>query len=154
MVTVDQYRRIALGLAGAVEREHMGHPDFRAPGWDGRIFATIHDTHETGSLMLTPEQQQRFLREAADAFFPAPGAWGRNGSTSVRFASVDEELLGEAMTMAWQNVMAKGAKGAKAARAPARRSSGKPTPKAVKKKAVKKRAVKKRAVERTRTRRK
>jgi hypothetical protein len=114
-VTVEQYRRIALGMDGAVEREHMGHPDFRAPGPGGRIFATIHDTRETGSLTLTPDQQQRFLRDAGEAFFPAPGAWGRSGSTSVRFAAVDAETLGEAMTLAWQNVMAK------AARAPARK---------------------------------
>lgn len=92
-------------MADAVEREHMGHPDFRAPGPDGRIFATIHDDRKTGSLTLTPEQQQRFLREAPNAFCPAPGAWGRAGSTSVRFEAVDEDTLGEAMTLAWQNVM-------------------------------------------------
>jgi hypothetical protein len=118
-VTVDEYRRLVLGMAGAVERSHMGHPDFRAPGPDGRIFATIHDTHETGSLSLTPEQQQRFLRDAPEAFFPAPGAWGRGGSTSVRFAAADEELLGEAVTLAWQNVMSKPARKPKSSK-PAR----------------------------------
>ena len=106
-MTVAQYRRIALGLAAAVEREHMGHPDFRAPGPNGRIFATIHHSDESGSLTLTPEQQQRFLREAPGAFYPAPGAWGRAGSTSVRFAAVDEDTLGEAITLAWQNVINK-----------------------------------------------
>jgi hypothetical protein len=115
-VTVDEYRRIVLGMAGAVERSHMGHPDFRAPGPEGRIFATIHDTHETGSLTLTPDQQQRFLRDAPEAFFPAPGAWGRGGSTSVRFAAVAEEILGEAVTLAWQNVMSKPPRKPKTAR--------------------------------------
>jgi hypothetical protein len=114
-MTADQYRHLALGMTDAVERAHMGHPDFRAPGPSGRIFATIHAGHQTGSLMLTPEQQRRFLREAPDAFFPAPGAWGRGGSTSVRFAAVDEDTLGEAMTLAWQNVLDK------AARKPARK---------------------------------
>jgi hypothetical protein len=98
---------MALAMAGAVEREHMGHPDFRAPGPGGRIFATIHHSHETGGLMLTPEQQQGFLRDAPDAFFPAAGAWGRAGATMVRFAAADEETVGEAMTLAWQNAMAK-----------------------------------------------
>jgi hypothetical protein len=104
-MTADEFRRMALGMAGAVEREHMGHPDFRAPGPNGRIFATIHHSHESGSLMLTPDQQGRFLSAAPDAFSPAAGAWGRGGATTVRFASVDEETLGEAMTLAWQNVM-------------------------------------------------
>ena len=94
-------------MADAVERAHMGHPDFRAPGPNGRIFATIHHNHETGGLLFTPDQQQRFLREVPDSFFPAPGAWGRGGATSVRFAAVDEETLGEAITLAWQNAMNK-----------------------------------------------
>jgi hypothetical protein len=106
-MTANDYRRMALGMADAVEREHMGHPDFRAPGTNGRIFATIHHDEQTGSLTLTPEQQQHFLREAPDAFFPAPGAWGRAGSTSVRFSAVDEDTLGEAMTQAWRNVISK-----------------------------------------------
>jgi hypothetical protein len=97
-------------MADAVEREHMGHPDFRAPGPNGRIFATIHHSHESGGLMLTPDQQQRFMGEAPDAFSPAPGAWGRGGATTVRFASADQEILGEAMTLAWQNVTDKAAR--------------------------------------------
>jgi len=115
-MTVDEFRRMALGMADAVEREHMGHPDFRAPGPSGRIFATIHDSHETGGLMLTPDQQRQFLSAAPDAFSPASGAWGRDGATTVRFASVDEETLGEAMTLAWQNVINK------AERKPARKT--------------------------------
>jgi hypothetical protein len=98
---------MALGMADAVEREHMGHPDFRAPGPSGRIFATIHHSHESGGLILTPDQQGLFLSAAPGAFSPAPGAWGRGGATTVRFASVDKETLGEAMTLAWQNVMNK-----------------------------------------------
>ena len=119
----DDYRRIALGMAGAVERVHMGHPDFRAPGLNGRIFATIHHSHESGSLLLTPAQQQRFLDEVPDAFYPVAGAWGRGGATSVRFAAVDEETLGEAMTLAWQNAMNKAVK--KPVRRPARKQKPK-----------------------------
>ena len=104
-VNDNDFRRMALGLAGAVEREHMGHPDFRAPGPSGRIFATIHHDRRTGGLKLTPEEQQRFLAAAPDAFEPAAGAWGRAGATSVRFSVVDEETLGEAVTLAWQNVV-------------------------------------------------
>jgi hypothetical protein len=118
---------MALAMAGAVEREHMGHPDFRAPGPDGRIFATIHHSDETGGLMLTPEQQQGFLRDAPDAFFPAAGAWGRAGATMVRFAAAEEETVGEAMTLAWQNAMAKAKqrKSAAKSKAPVRKTKSK-----------------------------
>jgi hypothetical protein len=82
----------------------MGHPDFRA---NGRIFATIHPDHEFGMVKLTPEQQHRFVRESPASFAPESGAWGRQGCTRVRLDSVDDETLGEAMTLAWQNTAAK-----------------------------------------------
>lgn len=100
MLTPQRFRRIALGLQGAVEGAHMGHPDFRA---NGRIFATLHPDRIFGMVKLTPEQQQQFVREHPDAFTPENGAWGRQGCTRVRLAAVDEDTLGEAMTLAWKN---------------------------------------------------
>ena len=97
---------MALDLDGAIQSAHMGHPDFRA---HGRIFATIQHDREWGGLMLTPEQQQRFLAAFPAAFKPAAGAWGLSGSTLVHFGSVDEDTLGEALTLCWQNAAAKSA---------------------------------------------
>ena len=103
-MTANQFRGIALGMDGAVEGAHMGHPDFRA---FGRIFATLHQGDKTGMVQLTPEQQAVFVRDHPDAFLPESGAWGRNGSTRIVLAFVDEDTLGEVMTLAWQNVAAK-----------------------------------------------
>jgi YjbR len=122
-VTDDDFRRIALGMKGAVESAHMDHPDFRV---DNRIFATLHADNEWGMVILTPEQQQRFMQEAPKVFVPESGAWGRQGCTAVRLDVVDEELLGEAMTLAWRNRVEKSAAGrAKARPAPSRGKSGK-----------------------------
>jgi hypothetical protein len=99
-VNAGDFRRIALGLDGAIESAHMGHPDFRA---NGRIFATLHPDRRAGMVKLTPEQQRRFVRDDPGSFTPEPGAWGRGGCTAVRLATVDEEMLGEALTLAWQN---------------------------------------------------
>ena len=86
-------------MTNTAEGAHMGHPDFRA---GGRIFATIHPDHECGMVKLTPDQQLKFVREHP-AFVPENGAWGRQGCTRVRLDAVDEDTLGEAMTLAWQN---------------------------------------------------
>ena len=101
-MTADQFRRIALKMSGAIESAHMGHPDFRA---NGRIFATLHPGNEIGMVKLTPEQQKDFLGLDPDAFTPASGAWGRQGCTNVRLDSVEEDQLGEAMTLAWQGTV-------------------------------------------------
>jgi predicted DNA-binding protein (MmcQ/YjbR family) len=100
-MTARDFRRIALGMEGAVEASHMDHPDFRV---NGKIFATIHIDHVQGMVKLTPEQQERFTREHPATFHPAAGAWGRQGSTMVKFADAKEEVLGEAVTLAWQNL--------------------------------------------------
>ena len=102
-MTSDGFRCIALALAEATEGAHMGHPDFRVRG---RIFATIHGDARYGMVKLTPDQQEQFIRDYADTFAPESGAWGRAGCTRVALGTVNEEALGGALTLAWQNVIA------------------------------------------------
>ena len=102
-MTAGEFRRIALGMEGAIESAHMGHPDFRA---FGKIFATLHHGEKTGMVKLTPDQQTVFVRDHPEAFLPESGAWGRSGCTRVVLAEVDQDTLGEAMTLAWQSLAA------------------------------------------------
>ena len=108
-MTETKFRRIALGMKGAVEQSHMDHPDFRV---NGRIFATLHHDRTSGMVKLTPAQQAAFIRDQPAAFKPENGAWGRQGCTAVRLAKVDEDTLGEAMTLAWRNAAEKTARAA------------------------------------------
>ncbi len=114
----DDFRRMALGMTDAVEGAHMGHPDFRV---NGRIFATLHADLQFGMVNLTPDQQATFLQDHPDTFAPESGAWGRAGCTSVRLESIHEEALGEAITLAWQNLVGK-------SRAVGRQRSTRPVP--------------------------
>ena len=100
MLTARDFRRIALGMTDAVEGAHMGHPDFRV---QGKIFATLHADNAFGMVKLSPGQQQEFMARSG-AFAPESGAWGRQGCTAVRLDQVDEESLGEAITLAWQGI--------------------------------------------------
>jgi hypothetical protein len=99
-VKPDEFRRIALGMQNALEGAHMGHPDFRT---NGKIFATLYPDGQRGMVKLTLEQQGEFMANDPATFAPASGAWGRQGCTTVVLRSVDQALLGEAMTLAWQN---------------------------------------------------
>ena len=117
------FRRIVLALSDAVEGAHMGHPDFRVRN---RIFATIHPDPSHGMVKLRPDQQQVFVRDFPRIFAPENGAWGRAGCTRVMFSEADEEVLGEAASLAWQNVMqAQPAKSAKRKTSTRRRPSQK-----------------------------
>ena len=105
-MTANRFRRLALALGGVVERAHFNHPDFRV---GGRIFATLgYPDKDWGMVSLTPEQQHTCVRAQPDTFVVGKGKWGEQGSTGVRLATADEEVLGEALTLAWQNAVAMG----------------------------------------------
>jgi len=99
-MTAQGFRRLALALEGAIEGAHMGHPDFRV---DKRVFASLHSDNQSGMVKLTPDQQSMFVEEHPAAFAPEAGAWGLSGYTRVVLKMVDEEALGEALTLAWRN---------------------------------------------------
>jgi hypothetical protein len=104
MLTADTFRDIALSMQGAIERAHMGHPDFRA---NGRIFATLQADDQRGMVKLTPEEQREFMRMHPKMFVPASGAWGRQGCTMVQLDAADEATVRGAMILAWQHVAEK-----------------------------------------------
>jgi len=99
-MTVADFRRLALSLPGAQEGSHMGSADFRV---GGRIFATLASQKlGYGNLMLSPELQADFVREAPRVFLPVAGGWGRNGATHIRLAEAHEDLLADALRAAWK----------------------------------------------------
>jgi hypothetical protein len=103
-MTADDFRRLALGMHDAIERAHMGHPDFRV---NGRIFATLHSNDQRGMVKLTPHEQRELLRSNPETFVPSSGAWGRQGCTDVRLADADVATVRPAMILAWESAAAK-----------------------------------------------
>ena len=104
-MTANEFRKRALGFPGAVESEHMNHPDFRI---EGRIFASLAYPDESwGMVALTAEQQRVFVEKGKGAFRPCNGAWGERGATNVHLPSADRKLLKAALAAAVGNVLAK-----------------------------------------------
>jgi hypothetical protein len=100
-MTARDFRTIALGLPGASEAAHHGHPDFRVAG---QIFATLgYPRPSWGTVRLTLDQQAMFVRAQPAAFRPVPGAWGRAGYTNVRLRVARTDTVREALVMAWRN---------------------------------------------------
>ena len=127
-MTATDFRRIVLGFDGAYEHAHMGHPDFRAA--NGRIFATLTEDERRGMASLTPEQQAEFMARAPRMFVPAAGAWGRSGSTMIVLEEADQETVGEALTLAWQRIVAAPASRTKQAPAKKKAATASRAPKA------------------------
>ena len=108
-------RPIKTAVLGAASQQHMltysgvvrprieSAVGFRV---GGKIFATLQHGLRTGAVMLSPEDQARFVAEAPQVFSPETGAWGRAGSTRVQLEPADEEIVGEALTVAWRRRIA------------------------------------------------
>lgn len=114
-MSADDFRDLVLELEGAVERAHMGHPDFRA---NGRIFASLHASEQWGTVKLAPEEQHEFMRTHPEVFAPAAGAWGRQGWTTVQLHAARRSDVRSALLLAWQAALDK----PPSRRAPARRT--------------------------------
>lgn len=103
-MTPEQFRKLALGCAGAVEASHMGHPDFRV---GGKIFASLgFPVDAFATVRLTPDQQARLMAAAPDVFMPSSGAWGRSGWTTIRLAKAKVSLTRSAVELAFESVAA------------------------------------------------
>ena len=104
-MTGDDFREMALGLEGAVEQSHMGHPDFRV---NGRIFATLTADERDGMAVLPAAEQKHLIDEDPTAFRPAAGAWGRQGCTMILLSKANKRDVRGALLLAWQYAMQKG----------------------------------------------
>jgi hypothetical protein len=99
-MTASDFRRFALSLPGVEEYFHASLPAFRV---GGRKFASLASQAEGyGNLMLTPEQQSSFVKEAPEIFLPIPGGWGRMGHTHIRLAAASADVLTGALRTAWK----------------------------------------------------
>jgi hypothetical protein len=101
----DDFRHIALSMPEAVEVHRRGASHFRV---ERKTFASLEGPgNSLATINLTPDQQSMFMDRAPKAFRPAPGGWGRLGSTSVLLTSVTPALLQSALGAAWENVAPK-----------------------------------------------
>jgi hypothetical protein len=102
-MNAEDFRTAALKVPGAVEAEHMDHPDFRV---NGKIFASLgYPDDDWGMVKLAPDQQRAFMKKAPGAFKPCNGAWGVRGATNVHLASATKKILSEALKAASTNII-------------------------------------------------
>jgi hypothetical protein len=95
--TGKDFRRIALALPEAEERETWGHPTFRVRD---RMFAAMATDGSSASIKATKEAQAALVG-SEPAVFSIPAYVGHHGWVGVALAKVDPEELRELITEAW-----------------------------------------------------
>jgi hypothetical protein len=100
-MTPDEFRKLALRLPETVEQQHQGHPDFRV---GGKVFATLGWPDAAwGMVKLPTEEQKTRVAVQPGVFEPAPGAWGQRGSTKIRLAAAEIDLIEHVLRVSPRN---------------------------------------------------
>lgn len=103
-MTPQSFRKIALALPHSVEKEHMGHPDFRVKN---KVFASLWPDGETAMVKLSPADQRRLIAACPRVFSPVKGAWGERGCTQVHLKAARVAEVRAALAEAWRNTAPK-----------------------------------------------
>jgi len=101
MVDIETARQIAMSLAGTVEQDHFGMPSFRV---NKKIFSTLRVKEHRMMVSLTPIDQSVFNAFDPAIFYPVPNKWGLKGATFIELDKVRQDMLEDALTLAWEKV--------------------------------------------------
>jgi hypothetical protein len=101
MVDIETARQLALSLKGTVEQDHFGMPSFRV---NKRIFSTLWVKEHRMMVKLSPVDQSVFNSFDPSIFYPVPNKWGLKGATFIELDKVRPDMLGDALTLAWEKV--------------------------------------------------
>ncbi len=69
------------------------------------MFSTYLDRNNTANLFLTPAQQKKYFEKEPDNIYPVPNKWGERGATTVELDTISKDLLIEALTAAYNEVI-------------------------------------------------
>lgn len=105
MVTLSTFRQLALSFPNAEELPHFELASFRVKK---KIFATLWEKENKAMLKLSLIEQSVFCAyENGTVFYPVPGGWGKKGATFVDLGKVKKEMLKDALTVAYNELIAK-----------------------------------------------
>ncbi|WP_374949271.1 MmcQ/YjbR family DNA-binding protein [Mucilaginibacter sp.] len=104
MSPADQFRQIAASLPEVTEEPHFEKTSFRV---NKKIFATMLEGSNIGTVMLTPADQDVFCTFDKQTIYPVPNKWGQGGATHINLALIQVEMLREILKAAYRKVAPK-----------------------------------------------
>jgi hypothetical protein len=104
MVDIETARQMAMALPGTQEKDHFGMPSFRV---NNKIFSTLWIKENRMMVKLPPIEQSVFNSFDPSVFYPVPNKWGLKGATFVELSEVRQDMLEDALSLAWQACLKK-----------------------------------------------
>lgn len=98
MVKPETVRAISLSFPATDEAPHMAVTCFRVKK---KIFVTLNEPENRACLRFSEIDQDVFCSFAESPFYAVPNKWGKYGWTLVDLGRVDEDMLRDALTVAY-----------------------------------------------------
>ena len=104
MITITNFKTIALSFPSVVESPHFDKSSFRV---NKKIFATLNEKENRACLRLSAIDQSVFCAFDPSIIYPVPNKWGKQGWTLINLSKVKKSMLKDALTQAYELVSQK-----------------------------------------------
>ena len=104
MISVADFRKLALALDGVTEEPHFERTPFRV---NKKIVATLDVKSQLVCLMLDEIQQSVFCSFDSSVIYPVPNKWGKQGATYVELKEVRKDMLKDILNEAYKKAIKK-----------------------------------------------
>lgn len=101
---IDVIRRMAMSFPEVSEQPHFEKTSFRV---GKKIFATYDASAERLCVKLPPAEQDALVSLGRNLVQAVPNAWGKQGWTLIDAPGSPEDLLRDALTVAYRHVAPK-----------------------------------------------
>jgi hypothetical protein len=99
MVTIDNFRKLALSFPETAEAPHFDRTAFRTPR---RIFATMQAENSLVNVKFSLVDQDVFCRINSEIIYPVPNKWGLQGWTQINLKKISAKLLRDVLQTAYR----------------------------------------------------
>jgi hypothetical protein len=104
VVSIEDFRQMALSFPDAVEKPHFELTSFRIRKG---IFATLDIKNNRACLMMTPKDQSVFSAFDNKIIYAVPNKWGLKGATYVDLKKVRKSICRDGLKAAFENISTK-----------------------------------------------
>ena len=99
MVSIKNFRELALSLPETEERPHFEKTSFRVRN---KIFATLSEETYLAVVKLSDIDQSVFCSFDKTIIYPVDNKWGKQGWTVIDLKKVRKDMLKDALTTAYK----------------------------------------------------
>lgn len=104
MKQINFIRKFALSLPETTEEPHFEKTSFRVKK---KIFATYDEKQNQVCLKFSEIDQNVFSLIDKNIIYPVPNKWGKQGWTFIKLDELDNNILKDALTTAYNEVIKK-----------------------------------------------